>query len=108
MIADNFVNITLFGIVIPFITLFLTVLSLVILLECVWRVEKRLGTAFKLLAASVIIIVIRKALGMLGIGQSVVSNDILISMDMLSGIFSLLGFIEFGRIIRTLTYENKN
>jgi hypothetical protein len=107
MPTDNIVNISTFGVLLPFITLIFSVASIVILLDCVWRVEKRLGTAFKLLAASVIIVTIRRALGILGLNESMHWANILTLFDLVSSIFALFGFIEFGKIIRTLTRENQ-
>lgn len=107
MATTNFVSVGSFAVFVPFITLIFTTASLIILLDCIWRVEYRLNTAFKLLAVSLVIVLIRRASGFLGLDQSPDWVNILAVFDFCASLFSLLGFIEFVRIVRSLTRENQ-
>lgn len=91
-----------------FISLIITSLTVIVGLNCIWRVEHRLKTAMSLFTAGVATNAIRKAVGLTGWEQALVWNVMLLIFDLIVSLFFVLAFVEMYKIIRTLDNEQSN
>jgi len=101
MAQDIIVSIPSARLFFPLISVVLLAAAVIMGLDCVWRVEKRLRTFMRLLTAAIVFLALRQALGLLAPAGSAP----VIIMDIVSSLLLLFSLIEMYRIIRTWDNE---
>lgn len=94
--------------ILPFLSLILSAVAIIIGLNCIWRVEKKLDWFLKLLTGATLVTAVRKSIGLVGLDQSGRWPEFLLYFDLIASILLLFAFLEMYRIIRQLSNENKN
>ena len=88
----------------PLLSIVLLAITIIVGLDCVWRVEKRLETFMKLLTAGVIFRIFQEIFVLIAPDLRTVS----VVLNSVSSLFLLIGMIEMYRIIRTWDNEELN
>lgn len=86
----------------PLLSIVLLAVAIVIGLDCVWRVEKRLDTFMKLLTVGIIFRIFQEI-------TALVASDaqtVLVILNISSSLLLLMAMIEMYRIIRTWDNED--
>lgn len=99
---------TLYILVLQYMTIVILLLSLVFALGVIWRTEKKLDTTYKLVLAALL-----SLLGSKGVALSAVLNEdyrtlITSGLEFLAVFFLLLSILEMRVIVRLLSHEVKN
>jgi hypothetical protein len=89
----------------PLLSIVMSIITLIIGLDCIWRVEKRLKTFLIVLTGAVIVTALRKITGLLGLDQSASWHAALLYSDLLVATLVLSAYFEIYRIIRSLNNE---
>lgn len=105
--ADISTTMANYPVILPFIIIILMGIAVIIGLNCIWRVEKRLKTFMILLTLGSTVILVRKVSLLLGYGQSAGWAAAVQYFDLAVSILFLGGFVEMYRIIRRLDREEK-
>jgi hypothetical protein len=90
---------------IPIGTIAVYIVAIIIGLDCVWRVEKRIDLFLKIIVVIMIVNLARIALGMLGLSESPQWALILSATDFLKGILFASAMIVMYKIIRSRNSE---
>src|SRR5438132_997513 len=99
------ISVTAYNFYLPLVAIVLLAASLIVALDCAWRVEKRLHTFMKLLAAAVAVLLAKKVLEITGFSASNSFRNFFEYLDILSAVFVLSSMVEIYRIIRFLDGE---
>ncbi len=91
--------------ILPFIALVIGFATLIIGLDCIWRMEKRLRTFMLTLTIGVVMLVVRKIMLILGFDSSPYWYNLAQLLDIALIIFFFLAFAEMYRIVRFLDHE---
>ena len=105
--SSGFTNLVSLQALLPIITLAIYIVAIIIGLDCVWRVEKRLGVCLKLFVAGLAILTLRMIAGIIGLAEASFWLTIVWATDALAGILFLSALLIMYKIIRSLNYEQK-
>lgn len=100
-IANNLYNFYL-----PLLAIVLLAAALVLALDCIWRVEKRLATFMKLFLGAVSFFLAKKILEIAGFSGIDFFSNFFGYLDLGSALFLLCAAMEMYKIIRRLDGEN--
>jgi hypothetical protein len=87
----------------PLLSIVLLAVAIIVGLDCVWRVEKRLDTFMKLLTAGVIFRIFQEITDLVAPD----ARAVLIVLNIFSSLLILMAMIEMYRIIRTWDNEDE-
>jgi hypothetical protein len=106
MDSPMFVN-NVFHVALPFVALIIAFVTVIIGLDCIWRMEKRLRTFMIILTMGVALLILRKVMLVLGFDASPSWYTMAQVLDIGLITFFFLAFVEMYRIVRFLDHEKK-
>jgi cytochrome c biogenesis factor len=90
----------------PLLAIVLLAAALIVGLDCVWRVEKRLDTFMKLLIVAISVLLVANIIQLLGGDMSMLVENLMHYLQALAALMFLLSVGEMYKIIRSLDNEN--
>jgi putative Mn2+ efflux pump MntP len=90
----------------PLLAIVLLAAAVIVGLDCVWRVEKRLDTFMKLLIVGISVLLVANIIQLLGGEMSILVENLMHYLQALAALMLLLSVGEMYKIIRSLDNEN--
>jgi hypothetical protein len=93
------------SVLLPFLGLAFSLISLIVVLNCLWRSQKHLKTFLKLCVVAVGVFALRKISGILGLASGDFWQIVSQILDVLNSLFFMFGALELYKIIKGLDNE---
>ena len=91
--------------ILPFIVVVFGLATVIIGLDCVWRMEKRLRSFMRILTLAAATFLVKKIMLIMGFDSSSAWYNIAQSLDIATAVFLFFAFVEMYKIVRFLDNE---